>query len=270
MTLQILIATLGEEGLQRLSTMSLPEIPGVKYLVSCQTGRDEPMPDVPYFFIRRHDIDMIFPPGRGLSANRNILLRAATGDYLLIADDDMSYTEEQLKALLDDLEKNERKGIIAYRVDGAGDKKYPAHAMSLDRKMPRGYSPSSVELVIKLDTIKYNYLIFCQLFGIGSPILGCGEEDVFLWNARRINVHIEYVPLTIGTHTGGLSTGQRPPTRPVWRARGAVLYLTHPRTWRLRILRQAMRAKSLEAMRLMFYGAEYTRMNMDYIDLTVE
>lgn len=262
MRLQVLIATYGDKGLRRTASMALPVITDVSYLVSCQTGEDA-APAVPAT-LQRSDIQVIMTKGCGLCANRNRLLEAADAEYVLTADDDMSYTEGQLLALLDNLGDAD---ITTFRIEGAGDKKYPKSRTNLDHGLPRGYCPSSVEIVLRLDAVRHSGLRFCTLFGIGAPALGCGEEDILIWNARRLGLHIEYIPATIGRHTGGPSTGQRTPTQAVWRARGAVLYLTHPYSGWLRIARQAMRTRSIAALRLMIAGAAYAARHRSQIRL---
>lgn len=262
MRLQVLIATYGDDGLRRTASMSLPAIDGVSYLVSCQTGEDA-TPPIPQG-LQRPDIRVIMTPGRGLCANRNRLLEAADAEYVLTADDDMSYTEAQLRAALNSLGEAD---ITTFRIEGAGDKIYPTSRMDLGHGMPRGYCPSSVEIALRMDAVRRSGLHFCTLFGIGAPVLGCGEEDILIWNARRLGLSIEYVPAVIGRHMGGPSTGQRTPTPAVWRARGAVLLLTHPYSGWLRIVRQALRAHSLEALRLMMAGAVYAVRHRSLIEL---
>lgn len=262
MRLQVLIATYGDDGLRRTASMSLPAIDGVSYLVSCQIGEGA-APAVPTA-LQRPDIRVIMTEGRGLCANRNRLLEAADAEYVLTADDDMSYTEGQLRAALDNLGEVD---ITTFRIEGAGDKIYPTSRMDLTHGMPRGYCPSSVEIALRMDAVRRSGLHFCTLFGIGAPVLGCGEEDILIWNARRLGMSIEYVPTVIGRHMGGPSTGQRTPTPAVWRARGAVLHLTHPYSGWLRIVRQALRAHSLEALRLMMAGAVYAVRHRSLIEL---
>lgn len=262
MQLQVLIATYGDIGLRRTASMTLPVIDGVSYLVSCQTGEDT-APAVPAA-LQRPDIRVIMTEGHGLCANRNRLLEAADAEYILTADDDMSYTETQLRAALDNLGEAD---ITTFRIEGAGDKTYPKSRLDLGHGMPRGYCPSSVEIAMRMDAVRRSGLHFCTLFGIGAPTLGCGEEDILIWNARRLGLSIEYLPIVIGLHTGGPSTGQRTPTPAVWRARGAVLHLTHPYSGWLRIARQAMRVRSLAVLRLMIAGAAYAVRHRSQIEL---
>ena len=188
MLLQVLIATYGDKGLRRTASMSLPVIDGVSYLVSCQTGEDA-APTVPAD-LQRPDIRVIMTQGRGLCANRNRLLEAADAEYVLTADDDMSYTEAQLRAALDNLGEAD---ITTFRIEGAGDKSYPKSRLSLVHGMPRGYCPSSVEIALRMEAVRRSGLHFCTLFGIGAPALGCGEEDILIWNARRLGLSIEYI-----------------------------------------------------------------------------
>lgn len=176
----------------------------------------------------------------------------------------MSYTEAQLRAALNSLGEAD---ITAFRIEGAGDKPYPASPINLGQGTPRGYCPSSVEIALRMDAIRRSGLHFCTLFGIGAPVLGCGEEDILIWNARRLGLRIEYKPIVIGRHTGGPSTGQRTPTPAVWRARGAVLRLTHPYNGWMRIVRQAMRARSFAALRMMAAGAVYAVRHRGQIEL---
>lgn len=96
MTLQLLISTLGREGIGRVDRMSLPRVPGVSYLVSWQMPEGE-VPEE----LKRDDLKIVTMSGRGLSRNRNNALAAADGDLLMIADDDCHYTAGRLQAVVD-------------------------------------------------------------------------------------------------------------------------------------------------------------------------
>lgn len=238
--LQVLIATYGQEGLGRISARRLPEIEGVGYLVSCQTP--EGTPAIPASLIR-DDLKVIFSPTRGLSKNRNILLRESSAPYCLIADDDLDFIPAGLQAIIEAFDKSPGLDIIALQYSNQGGEtkiKYPDAPFDLDRP-PKGYFISSVELAFRRESIIKERIFFNENFGVGSKY-PCGEEDLWLHDGLHQGLKGEYRPAMIAVHYG-LSTGIRNMGDPlVLRAQGAVISRLNPRSGFLRVILKAWRA----------------------------
>lgn len=236
MTLEVLISTLGSEGIRRVSEMSLPEIQNVRYLVSWQKSESSAAPSS---LLSRRDVKIIACDGVGLSRNRNNSLAHWTADIALIADDDLNYTVEGLKGVIAAFENNPSVDIATFRHRGADNKKYPAETCSLV-PMPKGYYYTSVEIAIRRTPVTER-LRFNTDFGLGSGRFLSGEEDVFMLEAERARLDIRFFPLDIVTHNG-LSTGLRKAsTRGEIAAWGAVIRCRYPFSWPVRVPLKAFR-----------------------------
>lgn len=234
MTLEVLICTLGSKGIKQVVAMGLPHVKNVSYLVSWQ------MPDgeIPQNLLRP-DVRVITSHDTGLSRNRNHALDNATGDILLIADDDLRYTAEQLLSVLDVFSKNPSLEVATFRYDGEDKKCYPDHECDLGKKVPKGYYLSSVELALRRDS-PAGKLRFNEKMGIGARYLHAGEEELLLLAARKMGLNCRFFPITITSHEG-LTTGNRHVMPGVARAFGAYIGLAHPFTCLPRIVLKAWR-----------------------------
>ena len=96
--LEILICTI-DDGINRVNHTILPPIGYIKYLISWQRTNDNKT-DIPNALLDREDVRIVTMKGKGLSANRNNALANATGDILVLADDDAKYTPEYFKTIL--------------------------------------------------------------------------------------------------------------------------------------------------------------------------
>ena len=91
--LQVLICTIGAEGIRRVVESSHPEVEGVEYLVSWQLP-DGDM-DVPEALVVRDDVKVCKVNSRGICRNRNNAVRCATAPLCLMSDDDVCYNEKR-------------------------------------------------------------------------------------------------------------------------------------------------------------------------------
>lgn len=236
MTLEVLICTLGRDGIERVAAMGLPHVESVSYLVSWQ------MPDgeVPQSLIRP-DVRIITSHDKGLSRNRNHALDNAAGDILLIADDDLSYTAEQLFSVANVFSKNPSLEVAMFRYDGEDKKCYPDHECDLGKEMPKGYYVTSFELALRRNS-PAGKLRFNEKMGIGARYLHAAEEELLLLTARKMGLNCRFFPITITGHKG-LTSGNRDVTPGVARAFGAYIGLAYPFTCLPRILLKAWRLK---------------------------
>ncbi len=231
--------------LKGVERVLLPPIDGVGYVVSCQ-GVDEPIASP---FSLRPDVRFFTMSGLGLSRNRNAAFFHAEADLLLLCDDDERLCERTVRSVAEDFDNHPEWDIIQYHADGLG-KRYPSAYVS------------SVELAMRATVARA--VSFDERFGVGSPYLACGEEEVFVADARRQGFRIGSVEKVICTLDGG-STGSRflTDTR-VQRSKGAVFRLTRGRTYSYyKCTREAMGwalrrgVNPLPLLRNMFWGIRY-------------
>ncbi|MDE6301722.1 MAG: glycosyltransferase [Muribaculaceae bacterium] len=219
MTLQVIISTYGLKGLERTAQMKLPSLEGVSYLVAVQNPDTAPF-DIPRSLLR-DDITVKQHPGRGLSANRNFGLDHATGDILLIADDDLNYSAEGLQSVIDVFKNDPQLDFATFRYSGSDNKTYPEHPFDFKLAYPKGFYLTSFELALRRVSLPVD-VRFPLDFGIGAPVFGSGEEDIFLRSLIKKGLHGCFFPVTITEHPG-FTTGSRESTAPVLRAQGALM-----------------------------------------------
>ncbi len=238
--LQVLIATYGQDGLDRISANRLPRIPGVGYLVSCQSPGSTP--GIPKALLR-DDVKVIFSNSKGSSVNRNILLREASAPYCLTADDDLDFIPDGIEMIIRLFDKSPELSVIALQYinsDGKTEKNYPSQPFSLSHP-PKGYFISCVELAFRRTRIIERMIFFNENFGVNC-IYPCGEEDLWLHDILKSGLKGEFHPLTIAIHKG-VSTGIRCIGEPgVLRAQGAVITRLCPATGLLRVILKAWRS----------------------------
>lgn len=262
MTLEVLICTYGNEGINRVAKMNLPQVEGVKYLVSWQTNEfNLLLPDE----LHRKDIRISTTNSKGLSVNRNHSIEKATGDICLIADDDLTYTGEQLQMVLNTFEKNPHIDIALFRHSGNNNKQYPDYEVDLNNKMPKGYYISSVEIAFRRKSIPSS-LRFDTRFGVGTS-MPAGEEALFIHYAMKEGLKCRFFPKTIVCHND-LSSGSRIPTPYVLQANGAIIAATYGAFGILRLpiiawrLSRQGKAKIIPAVQHLFKGYIYGKKNL--------
>lgn len=240
MTLQVLICTYGREGLGRVSKMFLPRLDNISYLVSVQNPANEKL-DYPQSLIRK-DISIYETDTRGLGLNRNCSIANGTGDILLLADDDLIYTEKGLKTVVEAFEDNPDIDIAAFRYSGGDEKQYPDSEFDMSYE-PRGYYITSFEIALRRRSIP-SYIRFSRYLGAGNDIFGAGEENLFVYRLLKSGLKGRFFPVTIVTHPQ-LTTGSRIATAASLRGQGNWLRLRYGSFMGfLRLIRDVPRKKA--------------------------
>lgn len=252
--LDVAISTWGAEGMRRVAAMNLPHAEGVRYVVSWQNaGADRTLPDE---LARRDDIRVCFTDERGLGANRLNANMHCDADYILVADDDVQYSAEQLGRIISTLDNNPDVQVALFRYQGCS-KAYPAQQCDISYPMPKGYYVSSIEIAFRreiLDTINFD-----SNFGINAPLFQAGEDSKFIYDAITNGMRCRFFPITICSHEHP-STGDRPMSLGMAYTAGKLIRLEYPGSWILRIPLKAWRnhkigGKFFSPMLSMFHGA---------------
>lgn len=251
LTLDVLIATHKPEGIDRVAAMNLPSVAGVRYIVSWQDHRDKP---VPTQLSLRNDVKIHrFDMKRGVSANRNNAFLHSTADIMLVADDDVIYTPDGLKAVIRSFEENPDVDYASFMYDGPNPKTYPNHECDLS-VTPRFFTQSAIEIAVRRQS-PAGELRFNELFGPGATPFTAAEDAVFFLSAQRRGIRMRFFPIVIARHPD-VSTGFRP-INDVGNllAEGAVIALMYPRSALLRIPLKAWRL--MRRRRSTFFKALY-------------
>lgn len=221
MTLEVLICTYGEDGINRVAAMNLPQVDNVKYLVSWQIANPLNVPVPPS--LNRDDIAILPTSSVGLSNNRNHALDNATGDICLIADDDLTYKPHQLKSIITTFKANPAVDVALFKYSGSDSKIYPDYEFNLIKE-PKGYYITSFEIAFRSQSIGTS-LRFDPRLGVCAA-MPAGEEALFIHLALKCGLSCRFFPITIAHHAA-LTTGSRTPTPGVLQANGVVVAVKH-------------------------------------------
>ncbi|MGN1246417.1 MAG: glycosyltransferase [Muribaculaceae bacterium] len=264
-TLDVLICTLNE-GILRVKNVLLQPQSGIRYVVSWQ--QDGYKCDIPPELIRS-DVAISTISGRGLSRNRNNAIAQSTADICLIADDDVKYTPDSFRAVINTFESNPNLDIATFRSQSEFEQKiFPDYQFNL-AKPTKGYYATSFEIAFRRKSIARK-LRFNELFGLGAPVLHAGEENVFIIDAVRQGLDCRFFPITIVTHnhpTTGVNPIQTPGTL---MAQGAYIYIayrdcTAPLRYVLKAWRMSRSTRTgfFSALWYITKGAAYARRHLN-------
>lgn len=224
--LSLLICTINDR-IAAVPEMLLPQNEQLCYVVSMQYTDDLFLEQIPAELESRSDVRVYPYFGAGLSANRNHALRHCMTELAVIADDDARYTWEDLKAVLALADAHPEIDVFCLQEthpDGTPLRPYAEHPFDYAHQ-PRGNYFISCELVLRINA---ELPAFDVRFGLGAPVLGCGEEEVFLYQSHRHGLNIHYFPQHLCTVRAVPTTGTQFLTnRKVRHAKGAVLYTMH-------------------------------------------
>lgn len=213
MNIDILICTI-DDGVGSVGLVLMPPMPDVHYVVSVQHTR--PLDSQPTWtsaldMLRtRPDVTVTTIEGRGLSRNRNNALRHATADIIVIADDDCRYSPRTFDTIRKAYAERPDADVVCFEAvghDGQPLKAYPTAAMSYAEACRYGYSPASVELAIRRDSLERLGVRFDERFGLGSEF-PASEEYALLHDIDKAGGRIHFVPQVI-VATDAATTGQR-------------------------------------------------------------
>lgn len=186
-TLDILICTI-DSGISKVPAMLLPQQEGTRYIVSMQCTSEDSNAFIPDGLLSRTDVTVVTLEGRGLSRNRNNAIAHSAADICLLADDDNRYTAARISALREAWRDNPDADILTFQAetyDGAPLHAYPAPYIC------------SVEISFRRSSVMEHGIRFDERFGLGSPLLKAGEEDVFMSDAVRAGLNVKYIPKVI-------------------------------------------------------------------------
>lgn len=236
MKISVIIATHRPEGIERVASAGMPALPDVDYVVSWQ---DHQGAAVPQSLMSRKDVSIIRYDGSGLSNNRNNALRNATGDVIIIADDDVTLRPDGIERLRDAYISNPGAALITFRSVRPGGGAYPCEETALRLPLPKNYMPCSIEISFRKSGI--GNLEFCPEMGLGAPDYTAGEETLFLLAAIKRGLECRFIPVTVAEHPSVSTGGKTAPASSVMRANGICIALQYPATAVLRVPLKAWR-----------------------------
>ena len=137
---------------------------------------------------------------RGVAKSRNAALKHASGKYLIFGDDDITFDEDGIQALLQHFESHPDCSIIlAQTTDetGALRKTYPTKAHKLSKF--NSAKAATYEMMIRTDAIRAAGISFDENFGAGVENY-LGDEYIFISDALDKGLIGDFLPVRVAIH----------------------------------------------------------------------
>lgn len=191
MQLQLLISTFGDR-IRNIENLILDKRENISYLISCQV--ENTAIDLPES-LDRDDITIISSYTKGLSKNRNNCLRHATGDIVMILDDDVKLKHEYLDRVLSFFNDSEVDLAVSKIETPEGQPEYKHYSNQgyFLNNIKQLKNVSSVEISFRLKPLVEKSIFFNEAFGLGMQA-NSGEELIFLNDCMRKGLKIKYFP----------------------------------------------------------------------------
>lgn len=236
LSLDVTISTYRPEGILRVEKMlsSLSPQEGVSYIVSWQEHQEAP---VPQSLLTRSDVEIHRFDIKGLSNNRNNAISHCKGDIVLVADDDLEYKQNFSRTIIKVFEDNPDIDLATFKIDFPFKKTYPEKECPILIPFPKNFYVNSNEIAFRRERMKN--LKFSPDLGLGNSFRECGEEEMFLLSAIRLNKKCLFVPEEIALHKE-FTTGDK--VRPgILRGQGLVIREIYPISYIPRLVLKAWR-----------------------------
>lgn len=242
MTLDILICTLNK-GIVRIADVLLPRREGVRYIVSYQYTDERYLELIPEGLKSRDDVAVFKYMGQGLSANRNLAMEKATADLVMYADDDSRLIPEAIDSIFGVFEQHPDMDVAFFKAStytGKPLKEYPNEELELTG-MPKSHVISALEMVCRRQRVQKT-IRFDERFGLGTRFLTCGEEEIWMEDAKRAGLKMRFFPIKITETSTLLKKAMIYVDAGVQRSIGAIHYYKYGnRAW-LRCLNFALKS----------------------------
>lgn len=204
--LEVLIATHGVDGAEKVAAMNLPYVDKVRYIVTWQLSENASIPQL----LQRPDVEVHRVASVGLGANRDEGLQISTAPLCLIADNDLLFLPGAFEKIIAAFERYPDLSVATFKYRASGETKaYPCTETDFNDKMPKGYCVASFEIAVRRCNV-WPAIKFDETFGVGTDYPAT-EDPLFILDCRRAGLRCRFFPITICEHLG-VTTGNRPIT----------------------------------------------------------
>jgi len=235
LSLDIAVATFGEEGIARVGRMLQPPRADVRYVVSWQQHEGITVPEI----LLRDDVDVLRVDGIGVSDNRNNAISHCRADLIHFADDDIEYLPDSFDRIISAFQDNPSADIALFKAIYPYRKKYPENSCDISLPFPKDYYASSIEIACRRQTA--GRLRFNPLLGLGAPVLTSGDDEFFIISAIRRGFHCRFINTTICRHPHFSTGNGRAVTDGVLRSSGCIISIIYPFSYIIRLPLKAWR-----------------------------
>jgi len=164
---------------------------------------------------------------RGLSKSRNEALMYARSDTVIFCDNDVRYEDDAFKRIDAAFERNPKAAVLVFFIERPERKKpvYSSETVMDKVHMMKIFSPEIAVRKSLLGDLRLN-----EEFGAGAKY-SMGEENIFLFEAKRRGLEIKYIPEKIATLLPVESSWFKGYDEEFFFNRGAGYYAMDPKYW---------------------------------------
>ena len=199
---------------------------------------------------------------KGIVRLGDILMEPREGVRYIVS---YQYTDERYLDLVPSF-INDRADVSLYKYQGQGlsANRNLALEKATSTGMPKSYIISAIEMVCRRETIQRS-IRFDERFGLGTKFLTCGEEEIWMEDAKRCGLRMKYFPIKIVETSTLLKKNLIYVDAGVQRSYGAIMYYKQGgRAW-MTCIRFALRSARSgychfwPILRHMFEGIHFMR-----------
>lgn len=173
MKLQVLVATMHQTDFSLVRKMNLQ----CDAIIANQASRDD-VESCTYPF---GNVQLISTKTRGVGINRNLALEAAEAEYVLFADDDVTYSDGMPQRVLAEFDAHPDADVLIFGMD------YTKNGAIIERRRPgnrrrhlwNSMRFGAASMAVRLQAVRDCGIRFSTYFG-GGCIYGSGEDNLFL------------------------------------------------------------------------------------------
>ncbi len=235
--LQVLVVTMNQFDMRKYDEMNLK----TDTLFANQANRTEYSSRV----IKNHCVEMITTATRGVGKNRNIALLYASGDIVLLADDDIIYVDDYEAIILEAFEEIENADAIIFNVETIGKKVNRRINTEIKRvHFYNSFNYGAVRIAVRRKCLQREGITFNENFG-GGTIYSAGEDSLFICEMLSKNLKIYTYPKKIAIVKQFESTWFTGYNRKFFYDKGALFYAISPRFYKLLSFQDALRHRKM-------------------------
>lgn len=244
---QVLVATMRQDGFQKVQEMNIQtDAIFANQADRCSVEKCE---------LGDKNIRMITTATKGVGINRNIGLLNATGDILIIADDDMQYVDGYETMVKEAFEKCPKADAVLFNIVSIGGESNRRENKKIKRiRFFNAFNYGAARIAVKRTSLSRHNIFFNTNFGGGTKF-SSGEDSLFLADMLKKKLKIYCYPATIATVDQTQSTWFRGYTKKFFYDKG-VLFAAISRRWaRLLALQDLIRHRNYKKGGLNFFQA---------------
>lgn len=161
---------------------------------------------------------------KGLSKSRNLALKSASKDLLLLSDDDVIFKADFENKICNAFNKLDCS-VVLFQIENIENQLFRNYSSEIKSKLNwfEILNTHSIEMVLDRKSVLENQLKFDENFGLGSEFPS-GEEAIFMADAKRKNLKLGYFPSSIVIHPELTSTSKSSKKEHYYN-QGAVFYV---------------------------------------------